>query len=277
MLGVYTIVKVDDYGWGSAHTLGFGPAALVLLGGFLLREGKTANPLSPLGIFQSRTVSGANLVQFLLIAGMFGFQFLGVLYLQRVLGYSAIQTGLAMVPVAAAIGAISLGVSARLNTRFGERSVLLAGLMLIVAGLALLGRAPVGGDYIVDVLPAMLLLGVGFGMAMPALMALCMTGATESDSGVVSGLFNTTQQVGGALGLSVLAVVATTRTDELLTDGAGTASALTGGYHLAFNVAAGVVLAAAVLAATALRPRPSTAQPETSVGHEPSGATVPCS
>src|SRR5829696_6424159 len=171
MLGVYTIVKVDDYGWGAAHTLGFGTAALVLLGGFLLREGTAANPLLPLSIFRSRTVAGANLVQFLLVAGMFGFQFVSVLYLQRVLGYGAMRSGLAMAPIAAAIGAISLGVSARLNTRFGERSVLLAGLALIVAGLTLLGRAPVGGAYGVDVLPAMLLIGVGFGMAMPALMA----------------------------------------------------------------------------------------------------------
>src|SRR5205085_10930285 len=142
MLGVYTIVEAKDYGWDSARTLGFGAVAVALLAGFLIRQARAANPLLPLGLFRSRNVSGANLVQVLMVAGMFGMFFLGALYLQRVLGYDPMQIGLAFLPVAVAIGAISFRYSAQLNIRFGARNVLLAGLALVVAGLALFARAP---------------------------------------------------------------------------------------------------------------------------------------
>ena len=219
MLGVYTIVGTVDHGWGSAHTLGFGAAAVALLAGFVARQATASRPLVPLRIFRSRNVSGANVVQALMVAGMFGMFFMGTLYLQRVLGYDAVQTGAAFLPVSVGIGVLSLGFSARLITRFGARAVLLPGLVALVAGLVLLTGAPVGGDYVTDLLPALVLLGVGAGIAFPALVTLAMSGATAADSGLASGLVNTTQQVGGALGLAVLATLSSSRSNHLLADG----------------------------------------------------------
>jgi EmrB/QacA subfamily drug resistance transporter len=253
MLGVYTIVGTVDHGWGSAHTLGFGAAAVALLAGFVARQATASRPLVPLRIFRSRNVSGANVVQALMVAGMFGMFFMGTLYLQRVLGYDAVQTGAAFLPVSVGIGVLSLGFSARLITRLGARAVLLPGLVAIVAGLVLLTGAPVGGNYVTDLLPALVLLGVGAGIAFPALVTLAMSGATPADSGLASGLVNTTQQVGGALGLAVLATLSTSRSNHLLADGDSAASALTGGYHLAFAIGAGLVIAAIVVAALVLR------------------------
>jgi len=254
MLGVYTIVETTEYGWGSAHTLAFGAVAALLLAGFVARQATAINPLLPLRIFRSRNVSGANLIQFLMVAGMLGFFFLSTLYLRRVLGLHPLAIGLAFLPIAVAIGTLSLGWSARLNTRFGARAVLLAGLALIGSGLALLTRAPVESAYVVDLLPGMLLLGIGGGLSFPALMTLGMSGATPSDSGLASGLLNTTAQVGAALGLAVLATLAASRTDGLLSNGESMASALTGGYRLAFGIGAGLVIAAIVTAVIVLRP-----------------------
>jgi EmrB/QacA subfamily drug resistance transporter len=254
MLGVYTIVKAAEHGWGSAHTLGLGALSVALLVGFVVREATAGTPLMPLRIFRFHNVTGANVVQILMVAGLFGMFFLGVLYLQRVLGYDAIETGVAFLPVSLSIGILSLGFSARLNMRFGAKATLLPGLVLIVAGLALFARAPVDGSYVVDVLPVMLLLGVGAGLSFPSLMTLAMSGATQSDSGLASGLVNTSLQVGGALGLAVLATLSTTRTDNLLADGQSTAEALTGGYELAFIIAAGLVALAVVVATTVLQP-----------------------
>ena len=183
MLGVYTIVGTVDHGWGSAHTLGFGAAAAVLLAGFVARQATASRPLVPLRIFRSRNVSGANIVQALMVAGMFGMFFLGTLYLQRVLGYDAVQTGAAFLPVSVGIGVLSLGFSPRLITRLGARAVLLPGLGLLVAGLVLLTGAPVGGDYVTDLLPALVLLGAGAGLAFPALVTLAMSGATAERLG----------------------------------------------------------------------------------------------
>jgi EmrB/QacA subfamily drug resistance transporter len=253
MLGVYTIVKASDYGWASSHTLGFGALAVAMLVAFVVREARTRNPLVPLRIFRSRIVSGANLVQALMVGGLFGMFFLGTLYLQRVLGYDAIQVGLAFLPVAVAIGTLSLGFSARLIMRFGARATLLPGLVLIVFGLALFQRSPVDGSYLIDILPAMILLGVGGGLSFPSVMTLAMSSVTPSEAGLASGLVNTTAQVGGALGLAVLATLSTTRTDQLLAGGSSTASALTTGYHLAFAIAAGLVVAGIALAVTLLR------------------------
>ena len=200
MLGVYTIVQAGEHGWGSLHTLGLGAVSLALLGGFVARQATAATPLLPLRLLRSRPVAGANAAQVLMVGGLFGVFFLGVLYLQRVLGYDAIEIGLAFLPVSLGIGILSLGFSARLVMRFGPRAVLLAGLASIAGGLALFSQVPVDGRYVTDVLPAMLLIGAGGGLSFPALMALAMTGATAEDSGLLSGLVNTTQQVGAALG-----------------------------------------------------------------------------
>ncbi|HYY21704.1 MAG TPA: DHA2 family efflux MFS transporter permease subunit, partial [Thermoleophilaceae bacterium] len=252
MLGVYTILEAGDHGWGSLHTLGLGAVALALLSAFIARQARIPNPLMPLRLFRSRNVAGANAVQALFVAGMFGMFFLGALYLQRVLGYDALEVGLAFLPVTMVIGTLSLGFSERLNMRFGPKVTLLPSLVLIAAALVLFARAPVNGDYLTDVLPVMVLLGLGAGMSFPSLMTLAMSGATPRDAGLASGLVNTTLQVGGAIGLAVLATLATSRTEHLLAGGERTASALTGGYHLAFLIAAGLVVAAIAVAITAL-------------------------
>jgi EmrB/QacA subfamily drug resistance transporter len=254
MLAVYTIVKpAADYGWGAGRTLAFGGVALALLVAFVVREATARNPLIPLRIFASRNVSGANLIQALTVAGMFGMFFLGALYLQRVLRYNALQIGLAFVPTTIVMGTLSLRYSERLATRFGARRTLLPGLGLIAVGLALFTQVPVHGTYLINVLPTMLLLGAGVGVAFPALMTLAMSGATQSDAGLASGLVNTTVQVGGAFGLAVLATLAATRTASLKAH-ESTAAALTGGYRLAFVIAAGLIVAAIAVAVTVLRP-----------------------
>ncbi|PZR67973.1 MAG: MFS transporter [Solirubrobacterales bacterium] len=262
MLGVYTIVKpAADYGWGSDRALGLGAVSLALLVAFVAREARASTPLIPLRIFRSRNVSGANVVQPLLVAGMFGLFFLGALYLQRVLGYGALQTGLAFLPTTIVMGLLSLRYSERLIMRFGARRTLLPGLLLIAAGLALFARAPVHGSYALHVLPVLILLGVGVGTSFPALMTLAMSGATQEDAGLASGLVNTSAQVGGALGLAVLATLSTTRSNHLLQGGARRASALTGGYHLAFLIGAALVLAAVVVAVTVLQPENKATEP----------------
>jgi EmrB/QacA subfamily drug resistance transporter len=263
MLGVYTIVGTSRYGWGSARTLGLAAVAVVLLAAFLVRQAVAARPLLPPRIFRSRNLSGANLIQVLMVSALFGFQILIALYMQNVLEYGAARTGLAMLPAAAAIGATSLLLSARLNARFGERNVLLAGLALLVAALGLLTRLPAHADYTVHLLPTMLLAS-GFGLAISALTTLGMSSAGPSDAGVVSGLFNTTQQVGGALGVAVLSTLAASHTRGLLGRGRSPASALTGGFHLAFGIGACLIVAAFVLAATVLR-QPAAERPDASV------------
>ena len=254
MLGVYTILEVGDYGWTSGRTLGFGAVSLALLAGFVARQARTPNPLVPLRIFRSRNVSGANVVQMLMVAGMFGMFFLGTLYLQEVLGYDALEIGLAFLPVAVLIGALSLGFSARLIDAV-RREVDPDSRPRPDRGRAVALHAGAGRRQLPrGLLPVMVLLGLGAGLSFPALMTLAMSGATESDSGLASGLVNTSLQVGGALGLAVLATLSTTRTDSLLGSGESNAAALTSGYHLAFVIAAGLVTAAIAIAVTVLQP-----------------------
>ena len=243
MLGVYTIVQASDNGWGATRTLVLGAVSLALLGAFVAREATAKNPLVPLRVFKSRNVTGSNLALVFTVAGMFGMFFMGALYLQRVLGYDAIETGLAFLPVSMLIGLMSLGFAERLITRYGPRAVLLPGLTLAAAGLALFSRAPVDGNYVTDVLPVMVLLGVGAGLSFAPIMTLAMSGSTPEDAGLASGLINTMQQVGGALGLAVLATLATTHSDKLTASGKALPDALTSGYHLAFLVAAGLLVA----------------------------------
>src|SRR5881394_870415 len=187
MLLVYTIVKpAAEDGWGAGSTLGLGALSLALIAAFVAREATARNPLIPLRIFRSRNVSGANAIQALTVAGMFGTFFLGALYLQRVLGYDALETGLAFLPTTLVMGGLSIGYAERLIMRFGGRGALIPGLVLIAAGLLLFTRAPVAGSYVEHVLPVMVLLGAGAGLSFPALMTLSMSGATESDAGLAS-------------------------------------------------------------------------------------------
>ncbi|WSY40445.1 DHA2 family efflux MFS transporter permease subunit [Embleya sp. NBC_00888] len=252
MLLVYTIVEADAHGWASARTLGMGAVSLLLIAGFVVRQAKARTPLLPLRVFRSARVSGANAIQMLMVGALFAFQLMIALYLQHVLGYGAARTGVAMLPSAVVIGIVTLGYSARINARFGERNVVVAGLALLLVGLLFLARVPADGTYLTDVLPAMLLL-TGFGLAIPALTTLGMSGATAEDAGVVGGLFNTTQQVGGALGLAVLNTLSSAKAERLVAEGTSTPEALTGGYTLAFGIGAGLIAAAIVLTLLVLR------------------------
>lgn len=256
MLAVYTIVKpAAEHGWTAPLTLGLGAATVLLLAGFLVRQATAAEPLMPLRIFRSRALLAANAIQMLSVAGMFGMFFLGALYLQRVRGYDALQIGLAFLPVTILMGGLSVRYSARLTSRFGARGVLVAGLAVICAALVLFAQAPGHGAYVPNVLPPMVLLGIGAGLAFPALMTLAMSGTAAQDAGLASGLLNTTAQVGGALGLAVLATVSASRSTHLAATGAAPAAALTGGYHLAFWIGATLTGAAILVAVTALRTR----------------------
>ncbi|NUP50891.1 MAG: MFS transporter [Catenulispora sp.] len=253
MLAIYTVVGTADHGWGSPRTLGLGAVTAALLAAFFVRQATAAAPLMPLRILRSRTVVAANLVQMLMISAMFAFQIVVALDMQKVLGYGATATGLAMLPAAVAIGGIALGVSERLITRFGPRAVLLAGLVSLAAALTLLLRLPTHASYATDLLPTMLLIGGG-GLAMPAAAGLGMAGAREQDAGLVSGLFNTTQQVGAAAGAAVLSTLAASQTGRLLAHGHDTAEALAGGYRVAYGVGVGLLVAAFVVAVVLLRP-----------------------
>ena len=255
MLGVYTIVNpAAEYGWGAGRTLALGALSLVLLVAFIVREATAKSPLVPLRIFRSRNVTGSNLIQVLSVAGMFGMFFLGALYLQRILGYDALETGLAFMPVTVLMGILSVRYTDRLVMRFGAKKMVLGGLALFMVGLALFALAPVDAGYVIHILPVMILLGVGAGLCFPALMTLAMSGATPGDAGLASGLINTTAQVGGALGLAVLATLSASRSRSLIGAGESTVGALTSGYHLAFGIGAALVLVAIIVAVTVLNP-----------------------
>ncbi|MFJ4185638.1 DHA2 family efflux MFS transporter permease subunit [Kitasatospora sp. NPDC089509] len=253
MLGIYAIVGTGGHGWTSPRTLLLGALAFALLAAFTLRQARAARPLLPLRVFRSRGLSAAAAVQTLMVGGMFGFQVMIALYLQDVRGYGAAATGLALLPAATTVGAVSLLLSARLIARFGERRMLLTGLVLLLSGLALLTRLPVEADYALDVLPTMLLIS-GFGLAISALTALAMAGVDPRDAGTASGLFGTSQQVGGALGVAVLSTLATGRAHTLAAAGHPAAESLTAGFRLAFAVATGLLALALLLAAILVRP-----------------------
>ncbi len=253
MLGVYNILQVPKEGWGSSQTLLLGAASLLLVAAFVVRQARIPNPLMPLRLFRSRNVAGANVVQALLVAGMFGMFFLGALYLQRILGYDALQVGLAFLPATIVMGTMSIGLSERLIMRFGPRRTLLPGVALIGIGLLWFARTPVHGSYATDLMPAMILIGLGVGSAFPSLVTLAMSGATQSDSGLASGLVNTSLQVGGAIGLAVLATLASQRTTSELASGASHDAALNSGYHLAYLIGAALVAIALTVAITVLR------------------------
>ncbi len=256
MLGVYTIVEIPEVGWGAAQTLILGAVSLALLAGFVARQRTAETPLMALRIFRSRNVTGANVVQVLMIAGLFGMFFLGALYMQGIQGYSPVEVGLAYLPVALLIGGVSMWVADKVILRFGARRVLVTGLSSVLAGLLLFTRVPMEATYVTDLMPTMVLFGLGAGLSFPALMTLAMSGATESDAGLASGLVNTTQQVGGALGLAVLSTFSATHAENRVADGASAAVAAVDGYQLAFIIGAGFAAAAIALALTVLEPTP---------------------
>jgi EmrB/QacA subfamily drug resistance transporter len=252
MLAVYAIVNGNVVGWTSTRTTGLLAAAAALLAIFLTIEGRVRAPLMPLRLFRLRNVATANIVGVLWAAAMFAWFFLSALYLQLVLGYRPLQVGLAFLPANLIMGAFSLGLSAKLVMRFGIRPPLAAGLLLAAVGLVLFARAPVGGSFVVDVLPSMVLLGFGAGMAFNPVLLAAMSDVEPSESGLASGIVNTSFMMGGALGLAILASLAASRTHTLESTH-GQLSALTGGYHVAFVVGAAFAAAAALLGAARLR------------------------
>ncbi|HWH20338.1 MAG TPA: MFS transporter [Solirubrobacterales bacterium] len=256
MLGVFTILQITTWGWVDPRTIVGLVLAALLLVVFVRRQSRIANPLMPLRLFSSRNVVGANTVQALLVAGMFGMFFLGALYLEKVLGYSALEIGLAFLPTTLVMGGLSLGFSEKLIMRFGPRNTLIPGFVLVTIALLLFARTPVDGNYLTDLLPPFLLIGIGIGTSFPSIMTLAMSGATPQDAGLASGLVNTSMQVGGAVGLAVLATLSTERTENLEAAGHATAEALNSGYHLAYLVGAGLAAVSVLIAVFVLRPTP---------------------
>jgi EmrB/QacA subfamily drug resistance transporter len=269
MLLVYSLLEAGQRGWGSTRILVLGGVSIVLLTAFIVRQSRIANPLMPLRLFRSRNVTGANAVMALLVVGFFSMFFLGALYLQEILGYSPLGVGLAFLPSCLVMGTLSLKYAERLIMGIGARSALVSGLVVAGAGLLLFARAPVDGNYLTDVFPVMVLLGAGAGLAFPALMTLSMSGATPSDSGLASGLVNTTVQVGGAIGLAVLATLAAERTDALRADGVSADAALNSGFHLAYLVGAALISVAVVVALVVVRaPAPAAEHTDTEHSRE---------
>jgi EmrB/QacA subfamily drug resistance transporter len=253
MLAVYTILGVEQHGWASARTLILAAVSVALVAAFVLRQARIPKPLMPLRLFHSRNVTGANIVMALLVVGMFGVFFLGALYMQLVLHYTPLEVGLAFLPGSLLMGVLSLGFTDKLNMRFGPRRVLIGGLGLLLVAMLLFARTPVDGNYLTDLFPTMFIFGGGAGVAFPALMMLAMSGATPQDAGLASGLVNTTGQVGGAIGLALLATISAERTNSLLASGEGQAEALLGGYHVAYLIGAALAVVAIVVAVTVLR------------------------
>ena len=270
MLGVYTIVDpAAQLGWLAGRTLLLGCCSLALLVAFVVRQATARQPLMPLRILRSRNLAGANLIQVLGAAGMFGLFFLGSLYLRQILGYDPLRIGLAFLPVTVVMGTLSVRYTERLIGRFGTRRLVFAGLALIAAGLVIFTQIQAGRSYLTGIFPAAMLIGTGAGICFPAMMTLGMSGATQADAGLASGLLNTTGQVGGALGLAVLATVSASRSGSLIAHGSPVDAALTDGYRLAFWIAFGIVLAAIAVGFAVLRPSPAdAAEPVTVPEHE---------
>ena len=257
---VYTLVDATDAGWLSGQTLALGAAALALIAAFIFIELRSKAPLVPFAIFRRRTITGINIVGLLIAMSLFSMFFFISLYMQQVLGYSAIEAGLAYLPLAVGI-IISAGVASGLVTRFGFKPVLITGLVLTAIGLVWFSQVEVGGTYVGDILFPSLLAAVGLGFAFVPMTIAAVSGVTAHEAGLASGLINTSQQVGGALGLAILASIANSRTDSLMVDAGGAASALpnalTEGFQIAFLVGAGFAVLGAILAATLISSRDS--------------------
>jgi EmrB/QacA subfamily drug resistance transporter len=274
MTAVYAIVNGNEVGWLTARTLGLLATSGFLLAAFLGIEARVRSPLVPLRLFRLRNIAVSNAVGVLWAGAMFAWFFLTALYLQLVLGYSPLQVGLAFLPGNLIMGAMSIGLSARLVMRFGIRPPLGVGLLLAAVGLLLLARAPVDGSFAIDVLPSMILLGLGAGMAFNPVLLAAMSDVEPTEAGLASGLVNTSFMMGGALGLAVLASLAASRTDALLADGESTSVALTGGYHVAFLV--GAIFAAVAASLGALLLRVETPEAAAEELEEAVGEPAPC-
>ena len=257
MLAAYAIVKASEFGWTSAHTLALDAGAIGLLAAFVSLERRLRDPLVPPRVLLERDLGGANLIRGLLVCAVTGQFFVGALFLQRLLHYSATDAGLAYLPLTVILGPLALLVTTRLIARIGPKATLIPGQILVILGLLAMARAPLHARYLTDILPAMILLGLGQGLAFLPTVTLAMLKATAADSGLRSGLVNVSQQMGAALGVAILASVSTSETSRQLQAGHTRASALLNGYHLGYVVAAAFVLAGLILTLLLVRPKRS--------------------
>src|ERR671922_602590 len=265
MIVVYAIVNGNETGWTSARTIGLLVAAAALLALFLAIEARARSPLMPLGLFRLRNLSTASVVGILWAGAMFAWFFLSALYLQLVLGYSPLEVGLAFLPATIIMGSFSLGLSAKLVMKFGLKPPLFVGMLFMAAGLLLFTFLPVDGNYLVDVVPGMILLGIGAGMGFNPLLLAAMGDVEPTQAGLASGLVNTAFMMGGALGLAILASVSASRSDSLLASGDSRLEALTRGHHTAFLIGSLFAIAGAVLGGLLIKaeqPQEMHAQPE---------------
>jgi EmrB/QacA subfamily drug resistance transporter len=253
VVGIYAIVTAAEMGWTSAHTIGFGAAALILLATFFVIEARIANPILPLRILRLRSLTGASVARGLVATGMFTTFFLGALYLQHIKGYSALNTGLAFLPSTLTLAVLSLGISARLMRSFGPRALLIPGLATITVALLVMAAADQNTAYFPGIFGAYLLFGLGAGMTFMPLTTIMMSDVPATDAGIGSGVGNATMQVGGAFGLAALGTITTDHTRTLLAQGESLAGALTAGYQLGFSIAAACVAAGLIIVLVALR------------------------
>src|SRR6266511_1686531 len=271
MLAVYAIVNGNKEGWTSGQTLGMLGGAVAILDEILVIETRVSAPLMPLGVWRIRNVTSANVTGILLAGAMFAWFFLSALYLQRVLGYSPLDVGFAFLPGTLLWGASSLLLSDKLVIRYGIKVPLVGGLLLYVVALLLFARTPVDGSYFVDVLPGMLILGIGGGITFNPILLAAMSGVEPTEAGLASGVVNTSFMMGGALGLAILASVAASRTDSLTSSGHGPLAALNGGYHVAFLIGAGFAVVAAAVAWSLIRAEAPAHVPEAEGMPAPAG------
>ena len=276
MLGVYAVVKSSDYGWGSLHTLGVGAAAVALIAAFCVLESRLEKPIMPLRILHVRGLISSSVVRGFLFVGMYATFFIGTLYLEHVLGYGALKTGLAFLPMTLVIAFFSSGPTARLITHFGPWRVFMPAMLMVVAGLALFAQAGVHARYFPDLFIAFILTGTGMGTSSVPLLTIAMAEVPSADAGLASGIVNVSMQVSGAIGIAVLGTISASHTKALTAAGRSAADALTSGYHLAFIVAAVCVGAGLLAGAALLRPSRRRARVAANAPGrlEPSGETV---
>jgi EmrB/QacA subfamily drug resistance transporter len=269
MTAVYAIVQATNHSWGSAQVLGFGTLALALMGAFLTLESRIENPIMPLRILRLRGLIGSSAVRGFLVTGMYSTFFLGTLYLEHVLRYSALRTGLAFLPWTVTVGILSLGITARLVSRFGSIRVLVTGLGSMIVGLALLSTTGVQTSFFPTIFLAYFAIGLGAGSSFMPLLTIAMSDVPASDAGLGSGIINVSQQVAGALGLAVLGALATNRSKALEAHGHALATSLVSGYHLAFAIGAACLVVGIVTALAVLRPLDAGAAADPAASSEP--------
>jgi EmrB/QacA subfamily drug resistance transporter len=253
MVGVYAIVTASDQGWASAHTLGFGATAVLLLVAFVALEARIKNPILPLRILRARSLTGASVARALLASGGFTAYFLGALYLQHVKGYDAFGTGLAFLPQTVALGVLSMGITTRLMRAFGPRAVAVPGMLIFAAGMVVLSSLDAHTNYFPGIFGGYLLFGIGAGMSFMPLLTIAMAEVPAAEAGLASGIANVTMQVTAAMGLAALSTIATDHAAALVAQGLPLAAALSGGYQLGFMLAAGCVAASLVVVLVVLR------------------------